>query len=74
MGVLPFYNNTWRLWIFEDDEDIPDRVPTLEEIQTSARRITGYPTLTLGDPVWLSHGRMKHGVASVLQKDRVLGD
>ena len=51
MGVLPFYDNTWRLRIFEYDEDVPDRAPTLEEIQTSARRIPGDPTLSLGNPV-----------------------
>ena len=63
-GVLPTAGGRHRLFFIEDDCEVPDRDPTLEEMQSRAREVTGDPTVVLSDPVWVSHGRFSHGVAA----------
>lgn len=70
-GVLPVWGGYHRLFFLEDDAEMPDRDPTLEEIQQRAREVTGDDSLTLADPIWLTHSRFKHGVAKHYRKDRV---
>lgn len=71
-GVLPVSGGNHRLFFLEDDELVPDRDPTLEEMQERARDVTGDPTVTLTDPVWFSNGGFKHGVADAHGRGRVL--
>ncbi|PYE23930.1 2-polyprenyl-6-methoxyphenol hydroxylase-like FAD-dependent oxidoreductase [Rhizobium sp. PP-CC-3A-592] len=70
-GVLPVWGGYHRLFFLADDTGIPDRDPTLEEIQAIAREVTEDETLTLSDPIWLTHSRFQHGVAAHYAKDRV---
>ena len=70
-GVLPVWEGYHRMFFLEDEERIPDREPTLEEIQVRAREVTGDATLTFTDPIWLSHGKFKHGHADHYAKGRV---
>ena len=70
-GVLPVWGGYHRLFFLEDDENIPDRDPTLEEMQAHGREITGDDTLTFSDPIWFSTGRFKHGVSPHYRKGRV---
>lgn len=70
-GVLPVWGGYHRLFFLEDDAGLPDRDPTLEEMQDVARRVTGDDTLTLSDPIWFSQSRFKHGVAPHYVKGRV---
>ena len=70
-GVLPVWEGNHRLFFLADDEGIPDRDPTLEEMQAKAREVTQDETLTLSDPIWLTHSRFQHGVASQYAKGRV---
>lgn len=70
-GVLPVWGGYHRMFFLEDEEGMPDRDPTLEELQVRAREVTGDPTLTFSDPVWLSHSRFQHGVTSSYAKGRV---
>jgi 3-(3-hydroxy-phenyl)propionate hydroxylase len=72
IGVLPLPEGYHRFWIIEDEEGVPDRDPTLEEMQEVVRRITGDSQVELYDPIWFSHGRFQHGVAPALRKDRVI--
>lgn len=71
-GVLPVWGGYHRLFFLSDDTGIPDRDPTLEEIQTIARKVTEDDTLTLSDPIWLTHSRFRHGSSSHYMKDRVI--
>jgi 2-polyprenyl-6-methoxyphenol hydroxylase-like FAD-dependent oxidoreductase len=71
-GVLPVWGGYHRLFFLADDTGIPDRDPTLEEMQAIAREVTEDETLTLTDPIWLTHSRFQHGAASHYAKDRVL--
>lgn len=71
-GVLPVWGGYHRLFFLADDTGIPDRDPTLEEIQAIAREVTEDETLTLTDPIWLSHSRFQHGAAEHYAKGRVL--
>jgi 3-(3-hydroxy-phenyl)propionate hydroxylase len=71
-GVLPVWEGYHRLFFLADDDGIPDRDPTLGEMQAIAREVTGDETLTLTDPIWLTHSRFQHGAAPHYAKDRVL--
>lgn len=71
-GVLPVWEGYHRLFFLSDDTGLPDRDPTLEEMQAIAREVTQDETLTLTDPIWLTHSRFQHGVSSGYAKGRVL--
>lgn len=71
-GVLPVWGGYHRLFFLADDTGIPDRDPTLEEMQAIAREVTEDETLTLTDPIWLTHSRFQHGAAAHYVKGRVL--
>jgi 2-polyprenyl-6-methoxyphenol hydroxylase-like FAD-dependent oxidoreductase len=71
-GVLPVWGGYHRLFFLADDTGIPDRDPTLEEMQAIAREVTEDETLTLTDPIWLTHSRFQHGAAAHYAKGRVL--
>ncbi len=70
-GIMPIWGGYHRLFFLQDDAGVPDRNPTLEEIQVLAREVTEDDTLTLSDPLWLSHSRFKYGVASSYASGRV---
>ena len=70
-GVLPVWKGYHRMFFLEDEERMPDREPTLEEMQAHAREITGDATLSFTDPIWLSHSKFKHGHANHYAKGRV---
>ncbi len=70
-GVLPVWGGYHRLFFLQDDAGVPDRDPTLDEIQALGRAVTGDETLTLTDPVWFSHSRFQYGVSPGYGHDRV---
>jgi len=71
-GVLPVWEGYHRFFILEEeDSDLPDREPTLEEMQDRAREITGDQTLKFSDPIWLSHTKFEHAVSPHYGKGRV---
>ncbi|TVT43308.1 FAD-binding monooxygenase [Hymenobacter setariae] len=70
-GVMPVWGGYHRLFFLEDEQLVPDRDPTLAEIQQRAREVTGDATLTLTDPIWLTHSRFQHAVAPAYSKGRV---
>ena len=70
-GVLPVWGGYHRLYFLADDTGVPDRDPTLDEIQAVAREVTGDETLTLTDPQWLTHSRFQYGVSPGYARDRV---
>lgn len=70
-GILPVWGGLHRLFFLADDAGIPNRDPTLEEMQAVAREVTGDETLTLTDPVWLTHSRFQHGSAPGYARGRV---
>lgn len=70
-GVMPVWGGYHRLFFLADDAGVPDRDPTLDEIQAVAREVTGDETLTLTDPQWLSHSRFQYGVSQAYARGRV---
>ena len=70
-GVLPVAGGYHRMFFLEEEELVPDRDPTLQEMQQRAREVTGDPTVVLSDPVWFSQGSFKHGVAQDYRAGRV---
>lgn len=70
-GILPVWEGYHRLFFLEDETFMPERDPTLEEMQSYAREIIGDESLTLTDPIWTSYSRFQHGVAAAYAKGRV---
>ena len=70
-GVMPVWGGYHRLFFLADDAGVPDRDPTLDEIQAVAREVTGDETLTLTDPQWLTHSRFQFGVSPAYASGRV---
>ncbi len=71
LGYLPLPGGHDRFFVVTPDDGIPDRAPTLEEMQEAVRRVTGDPSVELYDPIWLTRGRLNHGVARSFQAGRV---
>ena len=71
-GILPVWGGYHRLFFLEDEAIVPERDPTLEEMQARAREVIGDETIELSDPIWTSHSRFQHGVARAYGKGRVL--
>lgn len=70
-GIMPVWGGYHRLFFLADDTGVPDRDPTLPEIQALAREVTGDDTLTLTDPQWLTHSRFAYGVSPAYARGRV---
>jgi 2-polyprenyl-6-methoxyphenol hydroxylase-like FAD-dependent oxidoreductase len=70
-GIMPVWGGYHRLFFLEEERLVPDRDPTLAELQQRAREVTGDETLTLTDPIWLTHSRFQHAVAPAYAKGRV---
>ena len=70
-GVMPVWGGYHRVFLLEDDAIVPDRDPTLEEMQQRLREVTGDATTTLADPVWFSYGTFRHGTAASYGKGRM---
>ncbi|WP_158811321.1 FAD-dependent monooxygenase [Beijerinckia sp. L45] len=70
-GVMPVWGGYHRLFFLADDAGVPDRDPTLDEMQAVAREVTGDETLTLTDPQWLTHSRFQYGVSPGYTRGRV---
>ena len=73
MGILPLPGGYYRMFVLSDDAGAPaERDPTLEEMQAILREVADDPAAELSDPVWFSHGRFNHGVASRFRKGPIL--
>ena len=70
-GVLPVWGGYHRLFFLQNDAGVPDRDPTLDEVEALAREVTGDDTVRLTDPIWFSHSRFQHGHSSHYAKGRV---
>lgn len=70
-GILPVWGGYHRLFFLADDTGVPDRDPTLDEMQAVAREVTGDETLALSEPQWLTHSRFQYGVSPGYAHGRV---
>lgn len=74
-GVMPMPNGMARLFStrnWNSDHGIPERLPTLLEMQSQMRKITGDYTMELSDPGWTGWGRLSLGIAREYRKGRVI--
>ncbi len=71
LGYLPLPGGHDRFFVVTPDDGVPDRAPTLEEMQAAVRSVTGDQSVELYDPIWLTRGRLNHGVARSFQAGRV---
>ena len=61
-----------KVMVFEEKRRLPNREPTIEEIEQKLRAMSGDTTATLTDPIWLSHGELLTGVAPSLIDGRII--
>jgi 2-polyprenyl-6-methoxyphenol hydroxylase-like FAD-dependent oxidoreductase len=71
-GIVPLPDKLYRFFLCRDLERVPDRAPTLEEMNLALREITGDPSAEFYDPAWFSHGLFAYGVAETYRARRVL--
>lgn len=71
-AIIHLPNNITKVMVFEPKESIPNRVPTLEEMQAKLREMSGDNTATLSNPIWLSHGELLTGVAPSMVDNRII--
>jgi 3-(3-hydroxy-phenyl)propionate hydroxylase len=71
-AVIHLPNGITKVMAFEPKEMIPNRVPTLEEMQEKLRKMSGDETATLSNPIWLSHGELLTGVAPSMIDNRII--
>ncbi|HEV7228030.1 FAD-dependent monooxygenase [Brevundimonas sp.] len=70
--VIHLPGDNTKVMVFEEKDRLPNREPTLEEMQSKLRTISGDETATLSDPIWFSHGELLTGVAPALIDGRVI--
>ena len=70
-AIFPMPNGIHRVTILRDGQDIPERYPTLEEMQHDLRTFSGDMLTELTDPVWFSFGKFVYGVAERFREGRV---
>lgn len=61
-----------RVITVEPKSAIPQREPTLAELETKLREVANDPSLTLTDPEWFSYTDLSMGHAPALRDDRIL--
>lgn len=70
-GVLPVWEDQYRLFLLEDEGAMPARDPTREEMVARGREVTGDASFDIADPSWFSYGTFRHGVAPGYAAGRV---
>lgn len=71
-AVIHLPGGLTKVMAFEEKGRLPNRNPTLEEMQERLRMMSGDNTATLTDPVWVSHGELLTGVAPGLVDGRII--
>ena len=71
-AVVPLPGGVHRLLTIEPKPNMPDREPTLDEMQTALRHIAADPSITLANPQWFSYTDLAMGIAPGLRDGRIL--
>ncbi len=71
-AVVPLPGGVHRILTIEPKPKMPERNPTLEEMQARIREITEDSSATLSDPLWFSYTDLAMGIAPGLRDGRVL--
>ena len=53
-GVLPVWEDQYRLFLLESEDTMPARDPTREEMVARGRAVTGDASFDITDPSWFS--------------------
>jgi 2-polyprenyl-6-methoxyphenol hydroxylase-like FAD-dependent oxidoreductase len=71
-AVVPLPGGIHRILTIEPKPNMPERNPTLEEMQSRIREIAEDQSATLSDPLWFSYTDLAMGIAPGLRDGRVL--
>ena len=70
--VVPLPGGVHRVLIIEPKDAMPNREPTLAEMQEKLRTVADDPDLTLTDPEWFSYTDLSMGIAPGLIDGRII--
>ncbi|RFA20841.1 hypothetical protein B7R25_08825 [Subtercola boreus] len=70
--VVPLRGGVHRVLVIEPTDAMPNREPTLAEMQHKLRSVADDPDLTLTDPEWFSYTDLSMGIAPGLIDGRIL--
>ena len=70
--IVPLPGGIHRVLLIEPKANMPQRDPTLEELQTKLREVTNDKTITLSNPDWFSYTDLSMGIGSGLRDGRII--
>jgi len=70
-GIVPLPHGYYRMFFCTSAAKIPDRQPTLAEMQSHLRAASGDPRAEFYEPQWFSQGQFQYGVANQFRAGRV---
>ncbi|WPH04378.1 FAD-dependent monooxygenase [Acrodontium crateriforme] len=71
-AVIPLPEDNWRVLFAQPKTDVPEREPTIEEMQTKLRAVTDDHALLLSKPRWYSFTDLAMGIAPRMIDGRVI--
>jgi 2-polyprenyl-6-methoxyphenol hydroxylase-like FAD-dependent oxidoreductase len=70
--IVPLPGNIYRILVIEPKKNMPEREPTLEELQAKIREVSQDDSVILSDPEWFSYTDLSMGIASGLRDGRII--
>ena len=70
--IVPLPGGIHRVLLIEPKANMPQRDPTLEELQAKLREVTNDKTVTLSNPDWFSYTDLSMGIGSGLRDKRII--
>ncbi len=70
--IVPLPGGIHRVLLTEPKENMPQRDPTLEELQAKLREVTNDKTVILSNPDWFSYTDLSMGIGSGLRDGRII--
>ncbi len=71
-SIIPLPGGVHRILTIEPKQNIPERNPTLEELQAKLRTITHDDSVTLTEPDWFSYTDLSMGIGTGLRDGRII--
>ncbi|KAK3679965.1 hypothetical protein LTR78_000342 [Recurvomyces mirabilis] len=71
-AIIPLPEQTWRILFVQPKEDFPQRDPTLNEMQTELRQVSGDDSVQLSLPQWFSYTDLSMGIGPGMIDGRII--
>ncbi|KAK4565645.1 hypothetical protein LTR86_003493 [Recurvomyces mirabilis] len=71
-AIIPLPEQTWRILFVQPKVDLPQREPTLDEMQTKLRQVSGDDSVQLSLPQWFSYTDLSMGIGPGMIDGRII--